>query len=134
MAGVEYSSRDGHFLLFLPEDKAIDPPAHLGIAEIAAMVSQEGGLCVWAHPFRWHKMVPAWLDRVEIHGMEVASSNMDSAARSVARRIAQEKGILTFENSDAHHWRVLGRYGNEIPGGLRDVDDLIRYAKSPRRT
>ena len=62
-------------------------------------------------------------------GMEVDSNNMDVTAKSLALRVAKDRGFKVFQNSDAHIVDTLGRYYNDIPVLLKNVNQLIRYIK-----
>jgi predicted metal-dependent phosphoesterase TrpH len=82
--GAEYSSPDGHFLVFLPELETAELPPGLGVLELLPEIHAHGGIVIWAHPFRWRKTIPGWLHDVALDGMEVASNNMDSLAQTSA--------------------------------------------------
>ena len=59
--------------------------------------------------------------------MEVSSSNMHRQAESKARKVAADRGILTFHNSDAHDAFIVGMYINELDINLTCVEDFITY-------
>ena len=44
---------------------------------------------------------------------------MDHPLKILAQSVAVQKGIMQFENSDAHHVDNLGQYFNEIPKKLK---------------
>lgn len=129
IAGAEYTSTDGHFLLFLPESEKMELPSGLGVLELLPEIHAHGGIVIWAHPFRWRRTIPDWLDDAPLDGMEVASNNMDFLAQTSALEIAQGRRMMMFRNSDAHHWRMLGHYGNHLPVRLAGTDDFIGYVK-----
>ena len=133
MRGVEHSSPDGHFLLFLPDpDNSTIPrycPAHI----LIPTVRDQGGITIWAHPFRWHGDVPYWLEVVQPDGMEVASSNMDSKAQAMARAYAETHNIMMFQNTDAHHHRALGKFVNDFPKEFKRVENFIRFVRERNR-
>jgi hypothetical protein len=130
MRGVEYTSPEGHFLVFLPNAENGELPAWRSVLELIPMVHHHGGIVIWAHPFRFDKRRPAWLDHVQPDGMEVASSNMHRKAETMAKRVAAQKGIMTFNNSDAHHVSSIGRYGNELDIPLTCVEDFITHVRN----
>lgn len=130
MRGVEYTSPEGHFLVFLPNPENGELPAWRSVMELIPMVHHLGGIVIWAHPFRFDKRRPTWLDHVRPHGMEVASSNMHRKAETMAKRVAAQQGIMTFNNSDAHHVSSIGRYGNELDVPLTRVEDFITYVRN----
>jgi predicted metal-dependent phosphoesterase TrpH len=127
--GIEHACSEGHFLIFLPdasrEDHAVVPRS---ISDLAAWVHALGGFVIWAHPFRFGRTwFPLWVDRVELDGIEVASSNMDGRSRRLAAEVADRKGWRALQNSDAHHADILGQFGNTILDLLRTNADLIRH-------
>ena len=52
---------------------------------------------------------------------------MDHPLKILAQSVAVQKGIMQFENSDAHHVDNLGQYFNEIPKKLKNNLDFIDY-------
>jgi predicted metal-dependent phosphoesterase TrpH len=130
--GVEYAVPEGHFLVFLP-DSWEDLPYQRDLVSLDAAVHRAGGVLIWAHPFRYERTVPKWLQRLRPDAMELASTNMNSRARSMAQQIAEQWRIPVVENSDAHEARWLGSYYNEIPVKLRSNRDLVDYVKTGSR-
>jgi hypothetical protein len=54
---------------------------------------------------------------------------MHHQAEAMARKVAADRGILTFRNSDAHDAFIVGRYGNELDTQLICVEDFIDYVR-----
>jgi len=129
LRGMEYSCPDAHFLVFLPKSEKRRLPGWCSALDLIHRVHDHGGIAIWAHPFRFSKTWPHWLDRARPDAMEVASSNMGQWAETMARKLAAEKEIMIFRNSDAHHVSTLGRYGNEWDISLASVDDFINYVR-----
>lgn len=127
--GLECGCPEGHFLVFLPEIANEKPYEWCSVLDLIHAVHNLGGIVIWAHPFRYDRTWPDWLSCARLDGMEITSSNMDHEACSLARNAAAEKGIMVFNNSDAHHADFLGRYGNELNIVLDSVEDLIRYVQ-----
>ncbi len=135
LRGVEYACPEGHFLVFLPNPEDGKLPAWCSAPDLIPRVHHLGGIVIWAHPFRFSRTWPDWLDQARPDAMEVTSSNMGHRAETMARRFAVEKGIMMFQNSDAHHASLLGRYVNEVDTSLTCVEDLIDYVlKHVRKT
>jgi hypothetical protein len=128
--GAEYSCAEGHFLLLLPDGENNHLVKPCGIARLSEAVHRRGGLVIWAHPFRFGEDHSSWIDAVELDGIEVMSSNMDKRIALLARKIAQEKGLMMFYNSDTHRADTLGKYYNEIPVRLRRIEDLVGYLQN----
>ena len=125
--GMEHSCPEGHFLVFLPDPENGDIPGWCSVLDLIPLVRNYGGIVIWAHPFRFSSKQPNWLNHVQPDGMEVASSNMHRQAEVKARKVAADKSILTFHNSDAHNAFIVGRYINELDIHLTCVEDFITY-------
>ena len=130
--GIEYSCPEGHFLVFLPEPINGNLPGWRSVVDLIPLVHHHGGIVIWAHPFRFDRSRPSWLKQVRPDGMEVASSNMHRQAEAKARKVAADRGILTFHNSDAHDAFIVGGYGNELDVRLTRVEDFITYVRQQR--
>jgi predicted metal-dependent phosphoesterase TrpH len=130
--GMEYSCPEGHFLVFLPNPENGDIPGWCSVIDLIPLVHKYGGIVIWAHPFRFSSKRPKWLNSVQPDGMEIASSNMHRQAEARARKVAANRGILTFRNSDAHDAFIVGRYGNELDIHLACVEDFIAYVRTRR--
>ncbi len=128
--GMEYSCPEGHFLIFLPEGNPYALEYDLSIRTLSPIVHEENGIVIWAHPFRYDRHLPQWLDAIDIDGLEVESGNMDRTATAMAQMIAEEKRLCPFRNSDAHHLDALGHYFNEVPVRLHNTTDVIEYIQN----
>jgi hypothetical protein len=128
--GVEYACLDDHFLVFLPEPNYGTDLRFRNISELISRVHDLGGIVIWAHPFRYDRSIPEWLQDANLDGMEVNSINMDFKAKCLARQVAKDRGYTVFQNSDAHIVDTLGSYYNDIPVHLKNVKKFIRYIKS----
>jgi predicted metal-dependent phosphoesterase TrpH len=88
-----------------------------------------GGIVIWAHPFRYDRSIPTWLEDVLLDGIEVASTTMAGEASSLAIEIARAHGIAQLKNSDAHIADSIGMYKNKSPYHLGNNADLIEYVR-----
>jgi predicted metal-dependent phosphoesterase TrpH len=129
LRGREYFCPEGHFLVFLPDPDTAKLPVWCSVLKLITAVHNNGGVVIWAHPFRFKNSRPMWLDRMRPDGMEVASSNMEQRAQTMATQVAAAEGIVMFRNSDAHHASILGRYANELDTSLSCVEDFISYVR-----
>lgn len=127
--GVEYACLDDHFLVFLPEPNYGNDLRFRNISELISRVHDLSGIVIWAHPFRYDRSIPDWLQDANLDGMEVDSNNMDIRAKCLALEVAKDRGYKVFQNSDAHIVDTLGRYYNDIPVLLNNVKKLISYIK-----
>jgi predicted metal-dependent phosphoesterase TrpH len=127
--GMEHSCPEGHFLVFLPNPENGDIPGWCSVLDLIPLVHNYGGIVIWAHPFRFSSKRPSWLKHARPDGMEIASSNMHRQAEAMAKKIAAQRSILTFRNSDAHDAFIVGAYGNELDVRLTCVEDFITYVR-----
>jgi hypothetical protein len=127
--GVEYACLDDHFLVFLPEPNYGTDLRFRNISELISRVHDLGGIIIWAHPFRYDRSIPEWLQNANLDGIEVDSNNMDIRANGLALEVSEDKGYKVFQNSDAHHVDSIGRYYNDIPIFPKSVNELISYIK-----
>jgi hypothetical protein len=130
--GMEHSCPEGHFLVFLPNPENGDIPGWCSVLDLVPLVHNYGGIVIWAHPFRFSSKRPSWLRHAQPDGLEIASSNMHRQAEAMAKRIAVQRNILTFRNSDAHDAFIVGSYGNELDIQLTCVEDFITYVRKRR--
>ena len=127
--GIEYACLDDHFLVFLPEPNCGANLRFRSISELISEVHDLGGIVIWAHPFRYDRRIPEWLQDADLDGMEVDSNNMDIRAKCLALEAARDRAYKVFQNSDAHIVDTLGRYYNDIPVLLKNLKNLINYIK-----
>jgi predicted metal-dependent phosphoesterase TrpH len=130
LRGIEYACPEGHFLVFLPEPEKGNLPAWCSVLDLIPLVHHYDGVVIWAHPFRFDDNRPDWMDHVRPDGMEVASSNMHRQSEIMAKKVAAERGLMTFCNSDAHHVRFLGSYVNKLDISLTCVEDFVTYLRN----
>jgi predicted metal-dependent phosphoesterase TrpH len=126
LAGVEVSTRQGHFLVYGITDP-FKVPNGIGVAELCREVHRQGGAVVAAHPYRWNQPFDDILrtERPELDGLEMMSNNMDAETR---RRAAEMNGRLRLAglgNSDAHRVETLGCCYTEFAAPVRDARDLV---------
>jgi hypothetical protein len=130
--GMEHSCPEGHFLVFLPNPENGDIPGWCSVLDLIPLVHNYGGIVIWAHPFRFSSKRPSWLRHAQPDGLEIASSNMHRQAEAMAKRIAVQRNVLTFRNSDAHDAFIVGSYGNELDIQLTCVENFITYVRKRR--
>ncbi len=130
--GMEHSCPEGHFLVFLPNPENGDIPGWCSVLDLIPLVHNYGGIVIWAHPFRFSSKRPSWLRHAQPDGLEIASSSMHRQAEAMAKRIAVQRNVLTFRNSDAHDAFIVGSYGNELDIQLTCVEDFITYVRKRR--
>jgi len=136
IVGQEVESADGHILgLWTP--KLVSPG--LSAEETVALIQEQGGLAIAAHPFAprwWHKHGLCRgerdvYDRVAFDGIEVANSTpllflANFRARSYLRTNLQRLGATG--GSDAHMLSVIGTSRTVFPGS--SSEDLRRAIRA----
>src|ERR1700681_4007329 len=88
LAGIEVTTREGHFLAYGVQDP-FAVPRGIGVAALCREVHRQGGAVVAAHPFRWGQPFDDILRRQqpELDGLELMTSNMDADCRRRAAEI-----------------------------------------------
>lgn len=124
--GSEYTCNEGHFLVFVPEDLEDLPPYHSDVLRLIDAVHTRSGIVIWAHPFRFGEPWSRWVEKADLDGVEISSSNMDGRTGRLAVRVAEERGFRVFRNSDTHSLETLGKYYNELPHEFRSTSELIQ--------
>src|SRR6266542_4511710 len=126
LAGVEVSTRQGHFLVYGVKNP-FAVPRGIGVAELCREMHRQGGAVVAAHPFRWGQRFDDILarDRPELDGLELMTNNMDADCRRRAAEIHARRRLAGLGSSDAHHEDTLGVCYTEFDAAIRDVRDLV---------
>jgi predicted metal-dependent phosphoesterase TrpH len=111
LAGIEVTTREGHFLVY-GVSNPFAVPRGIGVADLCREVHRQGGAVVAAHPFRWGQPFTDILrrERPELDGLEVMTSNMDAECRRRAAGVREEYGLAGLGSSDAHQEDVLNSY------------------------
>ena len=129
MVGVEINCAENHFLVYgLSSLDGI----YYGISaqDLLTIAHSGGAAVVAAHPYRWEQWQGDVSYQLEVEGVEVNSSNTSPAARQLADRLAEQKGIHKITASDAHSTNLVGKYWQEVPDDLGSVHDLVSFLKS----
>lgn len=135
MAGIEVSTRQGHFLAY-----GVKNPFSIGkgihVADLCREMHRQGGAVVAAHPFRFGQRFKDILarDNPDIDGLELMTSNMDADCRKKAAEIFKQRPLAGLGSSDAHHEDVLGHCFTKFQASIRDVRDLVDAIRQKRAT
>ena len=135
LAGVEVSTRQGHFLAYGVRDPSAIP-RQIGVAELCCEMHRQGGAVVAAHPFRWGQRFADVLrhDRPELDGMELRTNNMDADCRRRAAEVFASHRLAGLGSSDAHSEDVLGVCYTAFAADIRNGCDLVRAIRERRAT
>jgi predicted metal-dependent phosphoesterase TrpH len=135
LAGVEVSTRQGHFLAYGIKNP-FAMPRGINVADMCREVHRQGGVVVAAHPFRFGQRFLEILnrDRPAIDGLELMTSNMDAECRRKAAEVFEQRQLAGIGSSDAHHEDVLGFCYTEFEDAIRDASDLVDAIRQRRTT
>jgi predicted metal-dependent phosphoesterase TrpH len=133
--GVEYSSADGHMLLFGVTDELVKTFGRYGEAQpVIDAVNKAGGAVVVSHPFRGYKR--AFYEKVTTlkglagwEGYNGQASYQAPTANDEAMRMARRLGRRTTGGSDAHEARDIGLTYTFFPGSFDSDAGLVRALK-----
>jgi predicted metal-dependent phosphoesterase TrpH len=129
MVGVEVNCAENHFLVYgLSSMDGI----YYGIPadDLLTIAHSRGAAVIAAHPYRWDQWQGDVSYQLDLEGVEVNSSNTSPAARRLAERLAEQKGIHAITASDAHSTGLVGKYWQEVPDDLTSIHDLALFLKS----
>jgi histidinol phosphatase-like PHP family hydrolase len=129
LGGVEVTWLDHHFLVFLPGEEKAELSLGWSVGELTERVHALDGVVIWAHPFRFHDDSPSWLNHAQLDGIEIDSNHMNPSTSAQARRIAEEKGLRTLCNSDAHDASWLGEHYNVLVKPVKSTRELVEYIR-----
>jgi len=123
LAGMEYTTPQGDFLVFGPVERL---RSGLSGAQLLGEVNRLGGAVVAAHPFRgWRPSDVAVLE----HGpclIEVENGRNTDAENNLAADLADRLGAHAVSGSDAHTLAELGRRPTLFDAPVRCRTDLVR--------
>jgi predicted metal-dependent phosphoesterase TrpH len=139
LAGIEVSTRQGHFLVYgIHNPFAV--PRGINVGDLCREVHQQGGAVVAAHPFRWGQPFDEIMcaEQPELDGLEMMSKNMDADCRNLAAGALQaygsRLGLAALGNSDAHSTDMLGVCYTDFAATIRDARDLVEAIRSRQAT
>jgi PHP-associated len=135
LAGIEVSTRQGHFLAYGVKNPFAVPHG-IDVAELCREVHRQGGAVVAAHPFRWRQ---PFLDilrerRPDLDGLELMTKNMDADCRRQALEVQKQRPLAGLGSSNAHHEDELGFCFSEFATPVRDQRDLVEAIRSRKTT
>lgn len=129
--GIEVTTAAGH-LLAIGCDRLV--PKGLGIEETAVLISQQKGVAVAAHPYRFLTGIgpQALADSANAGHLRVAEA-INSRERSIVHentlRASHALGLAATGGSDAHWVRDIGNAYTQfesMPGSARELVDAVR--------
>jgi hypothetical protein len=96
-------------------------------------VHAQRGIVVVPHPYKWHRLDDALLERVDV--IEVHNARCSSWENTQASAMASERGLATLVGPDAHRAAELLLARNEFDGAVPADESAMREAilHAPRR-
>ena len=131
IVGMEYSSRDGDFLLF---GTPADYKPHMAARDMLRLVDSDGGVAVAAHPCRISNSVSEYIFREGLcPAMEVLNGgNIDSENVAAQRWCSLMPKVATTGGSDAHAVGEVGRALTRFAVHVRNETELIAAIRTGR--
>jgi len=141
--GMEVTTTGGDILVFGLEE---EPHEMWTPAQLKEKVDRAGGVAIAAHPFRGFLLFGFGTLQMDlsqavgnptfskVHGLEVCNSLVTDEENEMARRVAEEMGLLKLGGSDAHNVRAVGTCITDFQDEIRDEKDLIAAILSGRHT
>jgi predicted metal-dependent phosphoesterase TrpH len=131
LAGIEVTTRQGHFLAYGVTDPFAVPNG-IDVTDLCHEVHRQGGAVVAAHPYRWNQPFDDILreQRPDLDGLELMSNNMDADTRRRAAELNGRLRLAGLGNSDAHRVETLGCCYTEFGAPVRDLCDLVEAIRA----
>jgi len=130
LAGQEYATAEGDFLLFGPRDQ---PPPGLEARDLLAWVRAAGGEAVIAHPFRQDRPAAEGLVREGLcHLVEGLNGRNRPRENDLVRAWRRRYPLREVGGSDAHSLEELGRVVTVFQDRIASGPDLIAALRGGR--
>jgi predicted metal-dependent phosphoesterase TrpH len=124
-SGIEITADHEDWLVLGIQDPALE--SELWDYEgLHRLVRQKGGIIVLAHPYRYQSKIQVDLNRLPPDAIELRSRNTPAQYEGLIREAASLLNLLLMCNSDAHYYKDIGAYYNEIPGMVENDAGLVR--------
>jgi len=128
--GLEYSTRQGDFLVFGLND---EPPLGLSAQQLFCLVEGYNAIAISAHPFRQQRLVSeqlfaeGWCQIVEtLNGRNTDEENFKAISQLSKYNLVQCGG------SDAHTREELGTFTTQFMTPIHSKEEFIRFLKDGR--
>jgi predicted metal-dependent phosphoesterase TrpH len=126
----EVSSFNGH-ILALGVGEPI--PRGLSASETIQRIEDHGGLAVAAHPGRFYTGLNlSEIRSNQFQAVEVANGGSSIRQNSLARKVAEGKGVGLTGGSDAHHPEHIGRCRTVFENEPTSVEELLEEIRARR--
>lgn len=134
LSGIEYTSREGHLLVFGYADAGFGGLGLYGPAQdLIRLVGERGGVVIPAHPFRGWSLFKGELGSLAgITAIEAYNGHNTAEENEQAVAYAARCGIATTGGSDSHDVDDVGRCCTEFATPVADEAGFIGQIKAGR--
>lgn len=134
ISGIEYTSREGHLLVFGYADAGFGGLGLYGPAkDLIRLAGEHGGVVIPAHPFRGWSLFKGDLSALSgIAAIETYNGHNTEDENESAVSYAKSRGLLTTGGSDSHDIDDVGRCCTEFSVPVADLAGLIGELKAGR--
>lgn len=128
--GAEYSSADGHILLFGIDERTINALGrHAPAIDAVRAANEAGGAAVVAHPFREWSLFSSDISDKGFTAIEAFNGHNNDEENRKALVAAESLKLPTTGGSDSHSPEEVGACYTEFFGGVT-VENFIERLKS----
>lgn len=134
LSGIEYTSREGHLLVFGYTDAGFGGLGLYGPArDLIRLVGERGGVVIPAHPFREWSLFKGDLNTLSgIVAIEAYNGHNTKEENELAVSFSRKSGIPTTGGSDSHDVDDVGRCCTEFSVPVADEAAFISELKAGR--
>ena len=125
----EYSSEQGHILVFMPDEKITYEKLYLPMQEIIDIASNAGGIAIPVHPFTKMHSTPLAEGVFELKNLtaiETINGALPTESNIQAEEARSRLGIKGTGGSDAHNEFMVGRAYTIFRDNIKTTQDLIK--------
>lgn len=126
--GAEYTSEDGHLLIFGVNDDSFNMGFYLPAQEIIDHVNSKGGVVIPAHPYDTtitRRMCGKVRRLRDIPALEGMNGRMSERGNYLATRAALQMGLHRTGGSDAHIPEFVGRVYTKFDSEIENMEQLV---------
>ena len=131
----EYSSNQGHILVFMPGEKVTYKENWQSMQEIIDMANSAGGVAIPAHPYTSTHSIPLGDGVFDLKGLtaiETINGSLAAESNMLAEAARSRLGIKGIGGSDAHNEFMVGRAFTIFRKQIKTMVDLINELKTGR--
>lgn len=132
--GCEYSSGDGHLLVYGVDIEALQLGWYVPMQQVISEVNRRGGFCVPAHPFQGYQryLGDKLMGLKGVRAYEAANGQVALRCPNWNRKaatVAKKMGKLTTGGSDAHVASRVGVTYTQFDGNITNEKEFLAALK-----